>query len=145
MNLIIVADRGGLKAFKTSKERDEKSIELLEQSIIEEMLGVVSDKMSDVAGNFPIDETTGKGHVASEKMTLKIEYEKRAVKKLIKDIESILKKYQPAVWDFAASSDINGSILDHLEASLKVHLRHNLKKDLMKTPQGELARHFEHA
>ncbi|MCX6957040.1 MAG: host attachment protein [Verrucomicrobiae bacterium] len=145
MNLIIVADRGGLKAFKTSKERDEKSIELLEQFVIEEMLGDFSDKMSDGAGNFPIDGTAGKGHAASEKMTIKTEHEKRAVKKLIKDLEIVLKKHQPSVWDFSASPDINGAILDHLETSLKTHLRHNLKKDLMKTPLGEMVSHFEHA
>lgn len=145
MNLIIVADRGGLKAFKTSKERDEKSIELLEQFVIEEVLGDFSDKMSDVAGNFPIDGTAGKGHAASEKMTIKIEHEKRAIKKIIKDIEVVLKKHQPFVWDFAAASDINGAILDHLDISLKAHLRHNLKKDLMKIAPRDLVSHFEHA
>ena len=52
MNLIIVADRGGLKAFKTSKERDEKGIELVEEFFIEEDRGRYKDKVTDQASRF---------------------------------------------------------------------------------------------
>ena len=139
MNLIIVADRGGLKAFKTSKERDEKGIELVEEFFIEEDRGRYKDKVTDQASRFRNWGST------AEKGMKELEKENRACRTLIKDLEAVLKKHQPSVWDFAASSDINGAILDHLEASSKAHLRHNLKKDLMKTPQGELVSHFEHA
>ena len=145
MHLMIIADRGGLKAFETCKKEGEKPIVLLEQFVIDDMLGDFSDKMSDVAGNFPINGTAGKGHAASEKMTIKLEHEKRAVKKLVKDIEMLFKKYQPLAWDLAAASDINNAILNDLDLSTKAHLRHNLKKDLMKTPTNELISHFENA
>lgn len=145
MNLIIVADRGGLKAFKTSKEEGEKGIELLEQFVIEEMHGNSRNKESNLGDSFPIDDLAGKGHVAFEQMGSNLENEKRAVRKLMKDMETVLKKHQPSIWDFSASADINGAILDDLDHSLKINLRHNLKKDLMKTPPSELVSHFEKA
>ena len=139
MNLIIVADRGGLKAFKTSKERDEKGIELLEEFFIEDDRGPYKEKVTDQAGSFRHWGATG------EKKTIDLENEHRAVRKVAKDLIEVLKKYQPASWNFAAPSEINHAVLENVDHEIGKNLRHNLKKDLMNIPPRDLVGHFEHA
>jgi len=137
MNLLIVADRGGLKAFKTSKEPDEKGIELLEEFLVEDDRGLYKDKVTDQAGNFRHWGATG------EKATIDLENEHRALRKVTHDLIMVLKKYQPASWSFAAPTEINNASLDALDDDMKKHLRHNLKKDLMNIPPRDLMSHFE--
>ena len=137
MNLLIIADRGGLKAFKTSKERDEKGIELMEEFFVDDDRGLYKEKVTDQASCFRSWGAT------AEKATIDLENEHRAVQKVIKDLEIVLKKYQPSCWNFAAPEMINKTILEALSDDLKKHLLHNLKKDLINVPPKDLMSHFE--
>lgn len=137
MNLIIVADRGGLKVFKISKEPDQKSIEMLEDFFIEEERGLYQDKVTDQASRFR------KWGATAEKTTIELENEHRAVRKVIKDLIEVLKKYKPAFWNFAAPEEINNAIMEGVPAEFRQMLRHNLKKDLVNIPTKDLVEYFE--
>lgn len=136
MDIIIVVDCGALKAFTISKGEKTKTAHLVEEIVIDEDRGRYSDKVTDQASRFRNWGASG------ERTTVELEKELKALRHLVKEIELLLKKYQPSQWGFAAPSEINNAILNELNASFKESLGLNLKKDLTNVPAAKLLSHF---
>lgn len=137
MDLIIVADRGAVKAFSITQGEKTKAAHLVETYLIDDDRGPYRDKVTDQASSFRSWGAT------AEKTGIELENEQRALRHIVQQIELLLKKYAPSAWSFAAPAHINGTILEELGRSLKIKPKHNLKKDLINIPTPNLLSYFE--
>jgi len=138
--LIIVADRGHLKAFKPSAQGS--GLQLLHAVDFKEGLDKLSEMVTDQAGAFPNNKTNGQGTSSAERMPLVAELEMRSFRKIRHEIEQLHAGHTPGPWAFAAPGEINGAILDDLTPSLRDALTLNLPLDLVNEPVAKLAAHF---
>lgn len=139
-SIVIVADRGHLLAYRSRKNG---SFEQIDSSIIPEGNSKISDIVTDQSGAFPV--SGGQGTAAYESMPLIAELEVRCFRKIAAEIKEIIGREKPGRWGFAAPSEINGAIVDHLDPELREHLSVNLKLDLTNVPKTEIHRRFADA
>jgi len=146
MNKIIIAvDLGHFKAYKvTKKELESPKIQLIESYDSLENHGKLSDKLSDKAGREGMGG--GKNGAAKgygEPHHMELEMEKKAVRLIAKDINTIIKKEGSPKWYLAASKMINSQILDNLDSAVKAKLDKNITSNLTKTDKSDIIKHFE--
>ncbi|HEV7869357.1 MAG TPA: host attachment protein [Chthoniobacteraceae bacterium] len=145
-SLIIIADRGSLKAFAVEETAAHgRAPRLLETHQIADAHGRFQDKYSDGAGAFPNGGSNGQGNSIAERQGLMEETDHRILRELAGHITLLLKEHQPERWAFAAPSQINGAILDELTPEQRRNLSHNLKRDLVRTDAHDLLSRFEAA
>lgn len=154
-DFIIVADRGIVKAFHVETPGGREPIpRLLDTMEIEEAHGRYQDKYTDAAGAFPNLGKGGdpsgaagfrEGQSHAERMDLAAENEVRCFRRIAGHIGELLQEHKPARWAFAAPSEINGAIVDHLEREARESLAMNVDKDLAKIPVAKLLSHFDGA
>ncbi|MDB6076074.1 MAG: hypothetical protein JWO89_3714 [Verrucomicrobiaceae bacterium] len=140
-SLIILADRGNLIAYKTvSPGRLEKteSLDLVEGR------EKISEQYADKAGNFAMGSQVQGGGTA-ERFLMEEELEKRILTTIARLITEICGKEGAQSWGFAAASEINEAILEHVSPTLRARLTVNVRKDLTNTPAKEVAEHFSSA
>ena len=147
MNKIIIAvDLGHFKAYKvTKKELESPKIQLIESYDSLENHGKLSDKLSDKAGRDGMKG--GKNGAAKgygEPHNMELEMEKKAIRLIAKDINTIIKKEGSPKWYLAASKMINSQILDNLETSVKAKLDKNITSDLTKTDKSDIMKYFKY-
>jgi len=143
-SLIIVTDRGSLKAYAVESTGYRSAMpRLLESFQIADAHGRYQDKLTDQAGAFPNGGTGGQGNSIAERMSMDAENQTRIFRLLAGQITSLLNQHRPEHWSFAAPSEINGAILDHLSPELRSHIERNVPRDLVKTQPSELLSHFE--
>ena len=71
-----------------------------------------------------------------------LENDRRSAKHLAEHITTLLREHHPENWSFAAPSDINQPVLDHLDAGLRKQVVQNVQRDLVKLSPGDLLEHF---
>lgn len=143
--VIIVADRGRLKAYAVEKNEN-RSIgvpRLWESMEIEEALGRYRDNFTDQAGAFPDGASPGQANSTAERMNLAAEQEMRSFRMVASRMIELLRDKAPERWGFAAPPEINGAILDGLPVDLRERLARNVPRDLVNVPAPELLRHFQ--
>src|ERR1700737_5291588 len=143
-SLVIVADRGSLKAYRVDETPTRgPSLHLVQAFNTTDAHGKLLDKVTDQAGRFPVRDGAGLQHGASIAETkLENETDRRIYKQLADQITKIVKSDAPNGWSFAAAADIHGAIVDHLPGNVRARIARPLQLGLVKIEPARLHSHF---
>jgi hypothetical protein len=144
-SLIIVTDRGSLKAYKVNETPTRgPSLQLVQAFNITDAHGKLVDKVSDLAGRFPVSDGAGGRHANSiaERTQLETETDRRIHKELADQIVKIVKSDGVEGWSFAAPASIHAAIVNLLPRELRDRIVEHVKSDLVKTEPSKLPAHF---
>lgn len=144
--IIIVADRGHFKAYRVSKEDPLESprISLAASYDTLEGHGKMSEKVTDRAGRFGLSggkEGAAKGF--GEAHAMEQEKNKKLVRMIADNINSMISRTKCDVWYLAAASHINRQITENLKPKVLSKLDKNVTADLTKVDKSEILSYFE--
>jgi hypothetical protein len=141
-SLIIVADRGSLKAYKVNETPTRgPSLKLVQAFNITDAHGRMSDKLTDMAGRFSVGPGQHMSGVA-ERTQMDTEVDRRIYKQLADEIVKIVKGDAGEGWSFAAPAAIHGAIVDLMPAGIRDLIVEHVKSDLVKIEPAKLHTHF---
>ncbi len=119
-SLVIVTDRGSLKAYRVNETPTRgPSLQLVQAFNMTDAHGRLIDKVSDSAGRFPVTEGAGahRGPASiAERTQLATETDRRIQKELADQIAKIVSQNGKDGWSFAAPAEIHTAIVDLLPA-----------------------------
>jgi hypothetical protein len=144
-SLVIVADRGSLKAYRVDDTPTRgPSLKLIQAFDITDAHGKLIDKLTDLAGRFPVTESAGahRGQASIAESKLETETERRINKELADQIAKIINGSSGAGWSFAAPSEIHSAIIDLLPGRVRDRIVEHVKSDLVKVEPAKLPNHF---
>ncbi len=144
-SLIIVTDRGSLKAYRVDETPTRgPSLKLVQAFNITDAHGRLVDKVTDLAGRFPVSDGSSARHANSiaERTQLETETDRRIHKQLADQIVKIVQSDGVEGWSFAAPASIHAAIVDLLPASVRDRIVEHVKSDLVKTEAAKLPAHF---
>jgi hypothetical protein len=145
-SLVIVADRGSLKAYRVEQTPTRgPSLQLVQAFDLTDAHGKLIDKVSDVAGRFPVTNGAGGHHgpaSIAERTQLETETHRRIYKELADQIAKIVGRSGIEGWSFAAPSEIHTAIVDLLPPVARNRIVEHVKSDLVKVEPAKLASHF---
>ena len=144
-SLIIVTDRGSLKAYKVNETPTRgPSLQLVQAFDITDAHGKLVDKVSDLAGRFPVSDGAVGRHANSiaERTQLETETDRRIHKELADQIVKIVKSDGVEGWSFAAPASIHAAIVGLLPREVRDRIVEHVKSDLVKTEPSKLPTHF---
>jgi hypothetical protein len=145
-SLVIVTDRGSLKAFKVNETPTRgPSLQLVQAFDITDAHGKLIDKVSDSAGRFPVTEGAGahRGPASiAERTQLAMETDRRIQKELADQIVQIVSQNGTNGWSFAAPAEIHGPIVELLPVDVRKRIVEHVKSDLVKVEPARLISHF---
>src|ERR1051325_3989406 len=140
-SLIIVTDRGGLKAYQVNETPTRgPSLQLVQAFDMTDAHGRIIDKVSDLAGRFPVTEGAGahRGPASiAERTQFATEMDRRIQKELADQITKIVSQNAKDGWSFAAPAEIHTAIVELLPPAIRQRIVEHVKSDLVK---GETAR-----
>jgi protein required for attachment to host cells len=148
-SFIIVADRGGLKAYRVEDTPNRGASLQLVQAL--ELTGPhtrLGDTLTDQAGRFPVGDGGGQAgsgrHMngIAERTGLELENEKRTYKQLADHITDIIQREKPLGWSFAAPAAIHDAISELLPPPIQNRVVEHVKSDLLKIEPAKLPTHF---
>ena len=144
-SLVIAADRGSLKAYQVNETPTRgPSLKLIQAFDVTAAHGKLIDKVSDLAGRFPVSDGAGSHHGASisEATQLETETGRRINKELAEQIAKIVNESGKEGWAFAASPEIHSAIVDLLPDRVRNRIVEHVKSDLVKVEPAKLPNHF---
>jgi len=144
-SLIIVADRGSLKAYRVDETPTRgPSLRLIQAFDLTDAHGTLIDKVTDLAGRFPVSDGVGGRHANSiaERTQLETETDRRIHKQLADQIVKIIDRSGKEGWSFAAPAEIHGAIVDLLPRAARDRIVEHVKSDLVKIEPAKLPSHF---
>jgi hypothetical protein len=145
-SLVIVTDRGSLKAYRVNETPTRgPSLQLVQAFNITDAHGRLIDKVSDLAGRFPVTESAGahRGPASiAERTQLITEMDRRIHKELADQIAKIVAQNGKDGWSFAAPAEIHTAIVDLLPAAARQRIVEHVKSDLVKVEAARLTTHF---
>jgi hypothetical protein len=144
-SLVIVADRGSLKAYRVDETPTRgPSLKLVQAFDITDAHGKLIDKLTDLAGRFPVTESAGahRGQSSIAESNLESETERRINKELADQIAKLINGSSGAGWSFAAPSEIHSAIVDLLPGRVRDRIVEHVKSDLVKVEPARLPNHF---
>ena len=145
-SLIIVTDRGELKAYRVNETPTRgPSLQLVQAFNITDAHGRLVDKVSDLAGRFPVTNGAGSHHgpgSIAERTHLATEMDRRIHKELADQITKIVPLDGKEGWSFAAPAEIHGAIVDLLPAAVRNRIVEHVKSDLVKVEPAKLVSRF---
>src|SRR5205814_9831856 len=104
-SLIIVTDRGSLKAYKVSKTPTRgPQLEIVQAFDTTDAHGRLQDKLTDQAGAFPNGAAPGQMNSIAERGGMETENDRRIQKQLADSITEIVTREGRDGWSFAAPS-----------------------------------------
>jgi hypothetical protein len=149
-SLIIVADRGTVKAFKVDETPTRgPSLQLAQAFNLTDAHGRYNDKLTDQAGRFPVGDGGGQAgsgrhmNAIAERQGLETENERRLHKQLADHVTEIVQAQGPEGWSFAAPASINSAVVDLLTSDIRDRIVENVKSDLVNIEPAKLPTHFE--
>ncbi len=117
-SLIIVTDRGSLKAYKVNETPTRgPSLQLVQAFDTTDAHGRYQDKLTDQAGAFPSGAAPGQGNSIAERTGIDIENDRRIFKQLADSIVDIVEREGKDGWSFAAPASIHAAVVDLLPAA----------------------------
>jgi hypothetical protein len=145
-SLVIVTDRGSLKAYRVDETPTRgPSLQLVQAFNITDAHGRLVDKVSDLAGRFPVTEGAGAhrgpGSI-SERTQLATETDRRIQKELADQITKLVSQNGKNGWSFAAPAEIHAAIVELLPAAVRQRIVEHVKSDLVKIDAARLTSHF---
>ena len=142
-SLIIVTDRGSLKAYKVSETPNRgPHLQLVQAFDTTDAHGRYQDKLSDQAGSFPSGAAPGQMNSVGERTGIESENDRRIHKQLADSITEIVQREGREGWSFAAPASIHSAVVDLLPAGLRDKIVEYVKSDLVKIEPAKLAGHF---
>ncbi len=144
-SLIIVTDRGSLKAYRVDETPTRgPSLKLVQAFNVTDAHGRLVDKVTDLAGRFPVSDGAGGRHANSiaERTQLETETDRRIHKQLADQIAKIVESDGVEGWSFAAPASIHAAIVDLLPRKVRDRIVEHVKSDLVKTEPSKLSAHF---
>jgi hypothetical protein len=144
-SLIVVADRGSLKAYKVNDTPTRgPSLQLVQAFDITDAHGRLVDKVTDMAGRFPVGDVGSGRHMngVAEKTHLETETDRRICRQLVDEIVKIVQDDAAVGWSFAAPSAIHSTIVDLLPSGARNRIVEHVKADLVKIEPAKLGSHF---
>jgi Protein required for attachment to host cells len=142
--IIVVVDRGTIKVYGMELAPTRGWVpRLLEEITFSETHGRYRDKYTDQAGAFPATGTLGYATALAERHGMEAEEEAKLFRQIGEQISDLLGTHRAESWSFAAASEINLGILEHVAPEWRERLMRNIKSDLAKIPVGSLLQHFE--
>jgi hypothetical protein len=143
-SLVIVTDRGSLKAYRVDETPTRgPSLQLVQAFDITDAHGKLGDKVTDLAGRFPVSDGAGVHHGASiAERHLETETDRRIYKQLADQIVKIAKSDGVEGWSFAAPASMHAAIVDLLPADVRDRIVEHVKSDLVKIEPAKLPTHF---
>ena len=144
-SLVVVADRGSLKAYKVNETPTRgPSLQLVQAFDITDAHGRLVDKVTDMAGRFPVGDGGSGRHMngVAERTQLESEYDRRIHRQLVDEIVKVVKTEAPTGWSFAAPSAIHAAIVEQLPAAVRDRIVEHVKSDLVKIEPAKLSSHF---
>lgn len=146
--LVILTDLGTFKAYRMVEDRASSSARLEPVDAYETECGDdrISRKVSDDYGN----QTKGSVNFAAindgasgEPHNLWQEEEKRSVRMIVNRMNELLDQDDYEGCYFAASNEINNSIVDNLNPKLRGKIEKNVHKNLVNAKREEILSHFQ--
>jgi Protein required for attachment to host cells len=144
-SLVIVADRGSLKAYQVNETPTRgPSLKLMQAFDITDAHGKMVDRVTDLAGRFPVTETAGphRGQASIAESKLENETARRINKELADQITKIINGSGKEGWSFAAPAEIHSAIVDLLPGRIRDRIVEHVKSDLVKVEPARLHSHF---
>ena len=140
--VVIVANAGELKAYKTIKHEDiynnelkiNYSLELIDYEDFIEGRKKLHELKSDANGR--------RGHGTIEEHNVEETIEKRTLSEVAEDIDMIVKQTQPKSLFLAFPKESNSELLEKLSQETKSVLKKNVALDLVKTDKNKLFEYF---
>ncbi|HEX8678428.1 MAG TPA: host attachment protein, partial [Chthoniobacterales bacterium] len=124
--LVVVADRGTVKAFKVNETPNRgPGLQIVRAFDLTDAHGRYQDKLSDQAGRFPVGDGGGQAgsgrHMngIAERQGLETENDRRIFKELAQNIAEVIKTEAPEGWSFAAPSQLQPRILELLPTDVR--------------------------
>lgn len=144
ISLIVVVDRGSLKAYRVEDTPTRgASLQLVQAFELTDAHGRYDDKLTDQAGRFPVSDGNGRhANSIAERTALETETERRICKQLADRIAEVVKKEATDGWSFAAPAPIHAAISDLLPPPIRNRIVEHVKSDLVKTEPTKLRSHF---
>ena len=143
-SLIVVADRGGVKAYRVIDTPTRgASLHLVQAFDITDAHGRYDTKLTDQAGRFPVSDGNGRhANSVAERTALETENDRRICKQLADHIAEVVKREAADGWSFAAPASIHESVTELLPVALQNRVVEHVKSDLAKVESAKLASHF---
>ena len=145
-SLVIVTDRGSLRAYRVNETPTRgPSLQLVQAFNMTDAQGRLINKLSDLAGRFPVTEGAGahRGPASiAERTQLATEMDRRIQKELADQITKIVSQNGKDGWSFAAPAEIHTAIVDLLPAGIRQQIVEHVKSDLVKVEAARLISHF---
>ena len=118
-------------------------MQLIQAFDITDAHGKLIDKVTDMAGRFPVSDGAGRQHAASiSESKLETETDRRIQRQLADQIVKIVSGNGKEGWSFAAPSEIHGAIVDLLPGAVRDRIVEHVKSDLVKIEPARLPAHF---
>jgi hypothetical protein len=141
--LVVVADRGSLKAYKVNETPNRgPSLQLVQAFNIMDAHGRFQDKMTDQAGAFPDAAGPGSMNSIAERQGIGNETDRRIHRELADYIADVVKREGVEGWSFAAPSTIHSAIMDLLPNEVRDRVVEHVNSDLVNIEPAKLAGHF---
>src|SRR5437667_10459838 len=145
-SLVIVTDRGSLKAYRVNETPTRgPRLQLVQAFNMTDAHGRFIDKVSDLAGRFPVTEGAGahRGPTSiAERTQLATEMDRRIQKELADQITKVVSQNGKEGWSFAAPAEIHAAIMDFLPSTVRQRIVEHVKSDLVKVEPARLISHF---
>ncbi|ADN08654.1 host attachment protein [Sulfurimonas autotrophica] len=140
--VIIVADVGELKAYEVKKHEDifnnelkiNYSLELIDDENFIEGRKKLQELKSDANGRI--------NHGSIEEHNVEEEIEKRTLKEVAQDINTIVQQTNPKSLFLAFPKESNKELVEKLSQETKAVLKKNLELDLVKADKEKILTHF---
>jgi protein required for attachment to host cells len=142
-SLVVVADRGSLKAYRVDETPTRgPSLHLVQAFDTTDAHGKLIDKVTDFAGRYAADGAGAHPGASIAETKLENETDRRIYKQLADQISKIVKSDGFEGWSFAAAADIHGAIVDLLPGDIRDRIVEHVKSDLVKIEPAKLHTHF---
>jgi hypothetical protein len=139
--MIVLADLGRVKAYRVHYDmmNTKPQIELVYDCEFLEAHGRFADRVTDMAGRFPLSGTPSASN--GENHNLRGETERRLIRLVAGKINDLAEGHR--YWGLAAAEEINGRIVEHLRPDTRAKLFRNVAADLVKKPKQQVMEYFQ--
>ncbi|PZR71614.1 MAG: hypothetical protein DLM73_15555 [Chthoniobacterales bacterium] len=142
-SLIIVTDRGSLKAYKVNETPTRgPSLKLVQAFATTDAHGRYQDKLTDQAGSSPSGAAPGAINSIAERTGIDNENDRRIFKQLADSITDVVEREGKEGWSFAAPASIHAAVVELLPAAVRDTIVEHVKSDLVKIEPAKLPSHF---
>ena len=147
-SLVIVADRGSLKAYRVNEAPERgpslKLVQALEINDGNQFVDSLGEGATVVAQVVPAMERSGGHHMkpVTDWPQMEAEAGRRICRQLANQIARIVKDENIEGWSFAAPASIHAAIVGFLPLEIRERIVEHVKSDLVKTDSAKLPAHF---